>query len=133
MRKFLLTMATAAAALTATACSDSTGINGNIEGSYELRTINGQSLPVTLSNSGRTYQDGVLEIDNNGEFVETLQFRDFGDTFSDQQSYFGTWDRNGSDLVFNYESGARFVGRRVSSSRIVIEDPNGDEYTYQRF
>ena len=125
-------MATAAAALTATACSDSTGLNGNLAGSYELRTINGQSLPVTVS--GRTYEAGTMEIDNNGEFAETLQFRDFGDAFSTTQNYFGTWDRNGSELRFDYDNnGPTFFGERTSSSRFVFEDSDGNEWTYVRF
>ena len=133
MRRFFLSVATAAVALTATACGDSTGINSNLAGSYELRTINGQSLPATV-NSGRTYEAGELEIDNNGEFIETLQFRNFGSNFSTQQDYFGTWDRNGSELQFRYESGAIFQGERLSGSRIVLFDPDtGDEYMYQRF
>jgi len=136
MRRLFLSVATAAVALTASACGDSTGIGTNIAGSYELRTINGQSLPVTLN--GRTYEAGELEIDNNGDansgdFVETLQFRDFGSGFSDEEAYFGTWDRNGSELEFFYESGARFFGERISSSRIVLQDSNGNEWLYQRF
>ena len=131
MRRFLLTMATAAAALTATACSDSTGINSSMAGSYELRTINGQSLPVTVN--GRTYEDGVFEIDNNGEFVETLRFREFGESFSAPHDYFGTWDRNGSELEFNYDDNTRYFGERISSSRFVFTDTDGNEWSYVRF
>jgi hypothetical protein len=131
MRRSLLTAAAVATALVGAACSDSSGLSGNVAGSYELLTINGQSLPVTLGS--RTFEGGVLELDSNGEFLETLQFRDAGAVFSSQQSYPGNWDRNGSEIQLDYDDGETLFAERTSSNRIVLEDNNGNDWLYQRF
>jgi hypothetical protein len=131
MRRFLLTLATAASVLAVTSCSDATGIGSNPAGSYELQTINGQSLPVQLGS--RTYEGGVLELDSNGEFVERLQFRDFGDPLSTQQDFFGIWERNGSEIRLDYDDGTTYFATRTSSSRIVVEDNSGNNWSYRRF
>jgi hypothetical protein len=130
MRRFLLTVATAATTLTATACSDSTGIGSNPAGSYELRTINGQSLPVQFSS--RTIEGGVLELDNDGTFVDVIQFRDFGSPLSEQDQFFGTWERNGSQIRLDYDDGTTVLAERTSSSRLVL-DYDGNDWAYQRF
>ena len=131
MRRFLLTTAAVATALVGTACGDSTGLGSNVTGTYELRTINGQSLPVTLGS--RTFEAGELQIDSDNSFVETLQFRDFGSTFSTQQEFFGTWERNGSQMQFFYDDGDVFDAERTSSSRLVLTDNSGNDWVYQRF
>jgi hypothetical protein len=131
MRRFLLTVATAATTLTATACTDSTGIGSNPAGSYELRTINGQSLPVDLGS--RTIEGAVLELGNDGRFVEVIQFRDFGEPLSDQDQFFGTWERNGSEVRLDYDDGTTLFAERTSSSRLVLQDDNGNDWAYQRF
>src|ERR687895_757229 len=75
MRRFLFTVATATTALVGTACSDSTGLGSNVAGSYELRTINGQSLPVNTGS--RTIEGGVVEVDSDGRVVDVFQLRGF--------------------------------------------------------
>jgi hypothetical protein len=131
MRRFLLTVAAAATTLTGAACTDSTGLGSNVAGSYELRTINGRGLPVQLDS--RTYEGGVLEIDSDGTFVEVLQFREFGDPLSTQQQFPGTWERSGSEIRLDYNDGTTYFATRTSSSRIVVEDNNGNDWAYQRF
>jgi hypothetical protein len=131
MRRFLLTTAAAVTALTGTACSDSIGLGSNVAGSYELRTINGQGLPVDLGS--RTYEGGVLELDSDGTFVEVLQFREFGSPLSTQQEFFGSWDRNGNEIRLEYDDGTTLFADRTSSSRIVLEDNSGNDWAYQRF
>ncbi len=130
MRRFLLTVAAAATALTGTACSDSTGLGTNVAGSYELRTVNGQFLPADVGSV--TYEAGLLELDPDGTFVETLQYRDFGGSLT-TQDFTGTWDRSGSQILLDYDSGVRLSAQRTSSSRILLTDANGDEFSYQRF
>jgi hypothetical protein len=133
MRRFLLTVAAAATALTGAACSDAIGLGSNIAGSYELRTINNQSLPVQLGS--RIYEGGVLEIESNGTFVEVLQYRVSGNPLSTQDEYFGRWERDGDEIVFEYDddNGTTYFGRRTSSSRILLEDNDGNDWSYQRF
>jgi len=132
MRRFLLTAAVAATALAGTACGDSTGIGNSIAGSYELRTVNNLSLPV--SSSSNTVLAGELDIDSNGEFVEVIQFEDNFSGARFTETRFGFWDRNGDELIFEYDdNGETRFGQRVSSSRIVTEDFNGNIWSYVRF
>ena len=130
MRRLLLTLA-ATTALAGTACSDVTGIGGSIAGSYELRTINGRSVPVDMGSD--IIEGGVLEIDSDGSFVETIQFRQFGSPLSDRVDLFGTWERDGNDIILEYDNGDVFRADRTSSSRIVYEDDSGNDWAYQRF
>ena len=131
MRRFLFTVATATTALVGTACSDSTGLGSNVAGSYELRTINGQSLPVNTGS--RTIEGGVLELDSDGRFVDVFQYRDFGDPLSTQEELFGNWERNGSQIRLEYDNGDVLFAERTSSSRIVLTDDSGNDWAYQRF
>jgi hypothetical protein len=131
MRRFFLTAAAVATTLLGAACTDSTGLGSDPAGSYELRTINGQSLPVTLGN--RTFEAGELQLDSNGEFVEILQFRDFGTVFSTTQDYFGTWQRTGNQIELSYDGGETLFAERTSNSRLVLQDSNGNDWEYRRF
>jgi hypothetical protein len=131
MRRFLLTMTAAATTLTASACSDTTGIGSNVTGSYELRTVNGQSLPA--SNNSVTIEAGVLELDSNGTFVDIVQFRVPGDPLIREDQQFGTWERSGSEVRLDYDNGDTFFADRTSSSRLVLRDDSGNEWAYQRF
>jgi hypothetical protein len=132
MRRFLLTMATAASALTATACSDLTGVGGNIAGTYELRTINGQSLPVSTQ-SGQTTEAAVLEVRNDGTFIHIVQYRTFGIPLIQEDEFSGTWEQNGSEIRFESDDGEVFFADRTSTNRIVVEDNDGNLWAYQRF
>jgi hypothetical protein len=135
MRRFLLTAAVAGTALAGTACGDTTGIGNNIAGSYELRTVNNLSLPV--SSSSNTVLAGELEIDSNGsnsgEFVEVIQYENNfnGSRFTDQR--FGIWERSGDEIIFDYDDGETRFAQRTSSSRIVMEDDVGNIWSYVRF
>jgi len=131
MRRFLLTAATAATALVGTACGDSIGLGSNAAGSYELRTINGVSVPVELGSE--IIEGGVLELDSNGEFADIIEVRAFGSSSIEQRSFFGTWDQNGSEIRLRYDGGTTLFAERTSSSRIVLTDRQGDEWAYQRF
>jgi hypothetical protein len=131
MRRFLLTVAAAATTLASTACSDAIGIGSNVTGSYELRTLNGQSLPA--SDGSVIIVGGVLELDSNGTFVDILQFRVSGDPLvrNDEQS--GTWDRNGDEIRLEYDNGSVFFADRLSSSQLVVNDNSGNTLEYRRF
>jgi hypothetical protein len=135
MRRFLLTAATAASALAVTSCSDITGTRGDVAGTYELRTINGQSLPVTTPSGSRTYEAGVLELNNDGTFVDIIQYRTFGNPLIQEDQFSGTWERNGSEIRLEYHDADDTVlfAERTSSNRLVLEDLDGNTWTYQRF
>jgi hypothetical protein len=136
MRRFLLTVATAASALVGTACSDAIGIGGNVAGSYELRTINGQSLPITFNDpdfGSVTFVAGEVELDNDGTFIDTIQFRFSGSSLVETQSVFGTWTRSGSEIRFETDDGDVYFMERTSSNRLVQDDGTGFRLVYERF
>ena len=133
MRRFLLTTAAVATTLVAAACGDSSGLSGNVAGSYELLTINGQSLPVTTQ-SGRTIEAGQLELDSDETFVDIIQYRTFGSSLIQTDEFFGTWERNGSEIRLEYDnSNDVLFAERTSSSRLVLIDNDGNEWGYRRF
>jgi hypothetical protein len=132
MRRFLLTVAAAATTLTGAACSDSTGIGGDPSGSYELQTINGQGLPVSLEANSQI-EGGVLELDSDGTFVDIIQFRTVDNPLIQQRTFFGTWERNGSEIQLDYDGGTVLFAERTSSSRLVLEDDDGNDWAYRRF
>ena len=133
MRRFLLTTAAVATTLVAAACGDSSGLSGNVAGSYELLTINGQSLPVTTQ-SGRTIEAGQLELDSDETFVDIIQYRTFGSSLIQTDEFFGTWERNGSEIRLEYDnSNDVLFAERTSSSRLVLIDYDGNEWGYRRF
>ena len=118
---------------TAAACGDSSGLSGNVAGSYELLTINGQSLPVTTQ-SGRTIEAGQLELDSDETFVDIIQYRTFGSSLIQTDEFFGTWERNGSEIRLEYDnSNDVLIAERTSSSRLVLIDNDGNEWGYRRF
>ena len=132
MRRFLLTAATAASALAISACGDITGVR-SVEGVYELRTVNGLSLPVTL-NDGTTVVAGEIELDSNGDFVDTFQFQEFGSSFVQTDQAFGTWTRSGNEIEFQTTDGSGRVYTMTWTNGRLIQDTNsGNRYVYQRF
>jgi hypothetical protein len=132
MRRFLLTVAAAATTLASTACSDAIGIGGNVAGTYELRTFNGQTLPAD-DGFGVTIFSGVLELDNNGTFIDLLQFRVPGDPRIQDDELAGTWDQSGNEIRLDYNNGRVLFAERPSSGRIIIEDDDGNRLEYRRF
>jgi hypothetical protein len=129
MRRFLLTTAAVATTLVGAACGDSTGLNSNVAGSYELQTINGQSLPVQAGSDD--IESGEIELDADGQFVEIVRIRQLNGQVT-PDVFTGTWDRNGDEIIFDYDDGNTFVAQRTSSSRFVL-DVNGDDWAYRRF
>jgi hypothetical protein len=134
MRRFLLTAATAATALVGTACGDVTGIGGNVAGSYELTRVNGQSLPASDNSGTVTFYGGILELDSDGRFSDLIQFRGPGDPAVRNVEVFGTWERIGSDeILLEYDEGFDLTAERLSSSRLVLDDGDGNRFEYRRF
>jgi hypothetical protein len=132
MRRFLLTMATAASVLAVTSCSDIAGVNGNLVGRYDLQSINGQFLPATFGNT--TYTVGELELDSNGTFVDRYQFRSSGSIFVDEELTLGTWQRDGNRIRFESETGSVYFMERTSNDRLLyVDDDDGSRWVYERF
>jgi hypothetical protein len=134
MRRFLLTVATAASALAITSCGDSTGVR-NVAGRYELQTINGQFLPVTFNDpvfGNVTFMYGEVELDSDGSFVDLIQYRLQGSSFTETEQFFGTWELQGDEIRFETDDGDVYFMERESNSRLV-QSEDGVILVYRRF
>ena len=87
------------------ACSmDSTGPNGSVEGSYSLRTINGQSLPYTFSSGLRLTSDD-LTLMSDGTYQDVSRYSD-GTSFVDD----GDYSSNNGAITFYSSTGTTSQG-----------------------
>ena len=132
MRRFLLTVATAVTALTATACGDATGVGTNVVGEYELIRVNGQLLPASSLDGDIIYHAGLLELESDGRFIDILQYRFFNSTSIQQDEWYGSWERSGSEILLEYDRGGRIFAERTSSTRLLLEDEAGNRFEYRR-
>lgn len=117
MKRLLVLALSLAIGLTATACTDSTGPSDSLAGTYQLESVNGSPLPVTICGAGPCYD--VLSADitlfSNGSYQSTNRYSD-GIERAD-----GTWLLSGNNLVLvdsfdGYESFATVSGRRLTFS-----------------
>lgn len=134
MRRFLLTMATAASTLAVTSCSDITGVGGDAVGRYELQTINGRSLPVTFDDpqfGAVTFVYGEVELNSDNTFVDTYQYTLPGSSFVETEQTFGTWTRSGNTVEFQTDAGDFYTMERTSNNRLV-QNSSGVTLVYQR-
>ena len=93
MRKFVLL---AAGLVAIAACNnDSTSPNGNITGTYSLRTVNGNPLPFTFSDGSVLVSDR-LSLNGDGTYVDIATFSNAGS--STEQ---GLWSINNNLISFS--------------------------------
>jgi hypothetical protein len=110
---------------TLAACSvDSTGPNGSVAGTYDLRTINGQSLPYTFSSGLRLTSD-QLTLFRDGTYEDVSRYSD-GTSFVDDGDY---TNYNGS-LTFYSTSGQVYQGS--VSGDILTQILNGYTQVFER-
>lgn len=123
MRRFLLV----AAALCLAACSDnnSTAPTGNLTGTYQLRTIDGEQLPFTFSD-GSTIVSDQLTLRSDGSYDDVGQFSD--GTLVDEQ---GFWNNNNGTILFSPNTGGQYEGS-VSGSVLTEIFPGGPTEVYQK-
>ena len=101
MRRFAMF----ALAGTLAGCSiDSTGPYGSVEGSYTLRTINGQPLPYTFP-SGRRLVDDRLVLHRDGSFEDISTYSDGSTTYDD-----GDYENYNGSLTFYSTMGDVYQG-----------------------
>jgi hypothetical protein len=135
MRRFLLTVATAASALAVVSCSDLTGVRGDVVGRYELQTIDGQVIPQMVNDDQFgtvTVVYGEIELDSDGTFIDMYQYVAPGGVRT--QELFGTWELEGSSRIrFEANNGSVYFMERMSGSRLAYEDNDGSRWVYDRF
>ena len=138
MRKYFVAIALGALAMSSVACSDIVGGYGgsSIEGSYELRTFNGFTLP-TIASSNAFEQRDILEetftIYSDGTYTDDYTLRISNqsgqrtETFRDT----GTYQQNNTALVFrDSATGDQFNGSVTGN--VLTVTYLGDVYVYQR-
>jgi hypothetical protein len=110
---------------TLVACNlDSTGPNGSVEGTYELRTLNGQQLPYTFSSGLRLVRD-ELTLFGDGTYEDVSSYSD-GSTDVDEGEY---TDYNGA-LTFYSTTG--FVYQGSVSRDVLTTVYNGFTHVFER-
>jgi hypothetical protein len=137
MRRFLLTVATAASALAVTSCTDLTGLGSDVTGRYELRTINGQFLPVTIDDpqvGPVTFVYGEIELHSDGTFIDMYQYRTSTSAFVRTDEILGTWSRTGDRVRLEPDDPnfSVYFMDRTSGNRLV-QDESGVTLVYERF
>jgi hypothetical protein len=137
MRRFLLTLATAASALAVTSCGDITGTRGDVAGTYELQTVDGDFLPATISDpdfGSVTFEYGELQLDSDGTFVDVVQYRIAGSSRIETDEIFGTWSISGDRIRFEPDDvgASSYTMERRSGDRLV-QSNGGVQLVYERF
>ena len=96
------------------ACGDSTDPD-SIAGTYNLQTVDGESLPIILGGGG----DNMVELasaferlNDDGTFLESSTFRltEDGDVSTDVETSDGSWTQSGTAITFTYTGGGTFTG-----------------------
>lgn len=87
------------------ACSDSSGPNASVTGSYALITINGSGLPVVYSfdqNTTARITGGNVTLNSNNTFSSsgTYQLTTGSQVSTVTQTCTGTYARNGNSVTF---------------------------------
>ena len=134
MRRFLLTVATAASALAITSCGDITGV-GNVTGAYELQTINGQFLPVTVDDPSQgtiIILGGEIILDSDETFSDLIDYRFPGSSQIIPQDVTGTYTRSGNTITFFPDGGGQYTMTVSSNGRLVGSTNTGLRLVYQR-
>ena len=119
-----LAMFALAATLAGAACTDSTGPNGSVVGTYELRTINGQNLPYTFSSGLRLIADDMT-LFNDGSYEDVSTYSD-GSIDVDEGDY---TNYNGA-LTFYSTTG--FVYQGSVSRDVLTTVLNGFTQVFER-
>ncbi len=107
------TLAACCAILLATAaCGDAAGPGDDIAGTYDLRNVDGKTLPATILQFGNERVEilaGQIRIENDGRFRSSITRRDWigseSNTFSQVDE--GTWGRTGNRLTLTFPDGDR--------------------------
>ena len=137
----LLVLATSLA-LTAAACSDSTGPQGALSGTYTLRSLNGSQTSPWIIAQTASFREEVLSsnivLDANGNYSSTTVFRDTYTgsapmTYSDVIT--GYWTLSGSQLTLTDTTDPANPYTEyatVSGSTLTITDPYVGTQVYSK-
>ena len=113
-------------ALGLAACAnDATGPSTSVEGTYNLRTVNGTTLPYTFSN-GLQLVNEQLVLSTDGSFTDRSQYNN-GQTKVDS----GYWTNLNGSITFN-DVTAGFTYQGSLSGTVLTEIVSGYTQTFQK-
>ena len=100
-----------------------------LEGTYDLRTMNGQALPVTMI-TGDVLQSGVMEINADHSFVANPTYRRTnGSTFT--TTIDGVITRTGDAITYADPGLPPFATGQVSNGFVTFVQPSGDVFRFE--
>lgn len=132
MRKIL----TALAALLVIACGDSTGPDTSHVGTYTLLSVDGEALPVSFTDGFATIvlTSGHVTLNADGTFADVLSYTvtEGTDSYSDTETYSGTYTRSGSNITFNVTSPDPDTYRMTLSGTTLTQTDGGATLVYRK-
>ena len=126
MRKFLSLFLVIAVA----GCGDLTGVSSNVQGTYQLYSIDGQRVPVAFDTQyGQdVFVSGTLRLNSDGSFAETTHIDEVyaGRTDRVVEQELGSYTARNGSITLDYDSGG-WVDGEYDRSEIVLyaEDAYG--------
>lgn len=137
MRRIVLVLAMVAP-LALAGCGDSTG-PGSIAGTYELRSINGDPVPVLLESGPPQEEltDGFVRLNADGTFVasHTVRISSSNSTTVAIQTINGAYTRSGNNVTLNFVDpdggGPASIDAVRDGDRLTVDD-GIDIWVYER-
>jgi hypothetical protein len=133
MRRFIVLAMVLATTLTVAGCSDSTGPQEALSGTYTLRSVNGSSSSPWLITSNASYTDEVLSstisLDAQGNYSGTTIWRTTNagaPPFTTKDEITGYWTLSGSTITLTDTTNPQYpvyYNGTISGSTITIIDP----------
>jgi hypothetical protein len=111
MKRFLALVTAAVLTLGSAACRDATSPGGQLAGSYTLRSISDQGLPVVVyadATLSEAVLGGQITLDRSGNYTNVTTYRDTYTNGSAPYTYdetiYGYWSLSGDQLTLVDES-----------------------------
>ena len=124
------------AVLSSCTALDSITSAGQVRGTYELWTVNGNQVPsVVYQEPGYRLEvlNAAFTLEDDGTYSEAGIVRETinGQTSTRSSSSYGNYDYYNGELTFDESSGRRYYGN-VNGNTLVIDD-QGVTMTYRRY
>lgn len=117
-------------------CTDITGPGGLFDSTYELRTVNGQTLPYVVDQSTGYRLEltrSVLTLENDGYYTTTFTWRETINgrtTILPPERFDGTYERSGNQLFLYDDEDGSVTTAFWENNRLIVTS-GGAEYEYR--